>query len=312
MQLIDNIINAKGGLIDWQPTIKSGTGSNDIGTENHDLTFLLAADPVQISSSSANDTAAGTGARTVKVDGLDQEYNPISEVVTMNGQTAVALVQDFRRINSLEVVTAGSGNVNAGAIYISPSGATLSSGQPSATADRLAVINASKGKSQMAHFTIRAGHVALITGLNMEPSNAISLLYRLGNGAWKSLFETSIELRNYDIPIPFGEKTDIRFYDSGSASVIYFITEFGKEDLSADYYTTALGLERMNTTFKVSVDLASIINATNKGSILVFLVGNVTHDGSVVSSKIANITQDGSIALLEATNVTATSTIVTT
>lgn len=73
-----------------------------------------AAAATTIVSSSANDTAAGTGARTVLVTGLDASRNVITETVTMNGTTPVALTAEFFRINKIEVMTAGSGLVNEG------------------------------------------------------------------------------------------------------------------------------------------------------------------------------------------------------
>ena len=42
------------------------------------------ASVLKISSSSANDTSAGTGARTVYIEGLDSNYNVISETVTLD------------------------------------------------------------------------------------------------------------------------------------------------------------------------------------------------------------------------------------
>jgi hypothetical protein len=67
-----------------------------------------AALQMKVSSSSANDTANGTGARTVFVGGLDANHNEISETVTLNGQTAVLTTQFFLHINEAYVATAGS------------------------------------------------------------------------------------------------------------------------------------------------------------------------------------------------------------
>jgi hypothetical protein len=54
-----------------------------------DLSYAAAALQMTVSSSSASDTSAGTGARTVLITGLNANYAVISESVTMNGQTAV-------------------------------------------------------------------------------------------------------------------------------------------------------------------------------------------------------------------------------
>ena len=96
-----------------------------------------------LKSASANDAAAGSGARTVRViyyklaaDGTIR--GPFSEVVTLNGQTAVPMVAtDLALVERIELVTAGSGGVPAGAItlYAAADGtgtaiAQIASGQP--------------------------------------------------------------------------------------------------------------------------------------------------------------------------------------
>lgn len=71
-----------------------------------------------ISSSSANDTAAGTGARTVTVTYLDVTlgaYN--TETLTMNGTTSVATVgSNYAYLESMQVATTGSTGGNAGTV----------------------------------------------------------------------------------------------------------------------------------------------------------------------------------------------------
>jgi hypothetical protein len=71
-------------------------------------------------SSSANDTAAGTGARTVKITYFNSTgAGPFTETVTLNGTTAVNTVAtNIRFIEQIEVLTAGSGGANAGTISI--------------------------------------------------------------------------------------------------------------------------------------------------------------------------------------------------
>lgn len=71
-----------------------------------------------ISSASANDASAGTGARTVTVTCVDSSYTVTTGTYTMNGQTGVNVTQNCMVVNSIEVATAGSGNTNAGIIYV--------------------------------------------------------------------------------------------------------------------------------------------------------------------------------------------------
>jgi len=94
------------------------------------FTDLAAATLLKISAASANDTSAGTGARTVLVCGINGNYEPISETVTLNGQTAVLTVNTYLAVTGMEVLTAGSGLKNAGIIYAADDGATVTSGVP--------------------------------------------------------------------------------------------------------------------------------------------------------------------------------------
>ena len=68
-------------------------------------------------SSSANDAAAGTGARTISVTGVNTSFARFTETVTLNGSTVVAMTTSaIMFIDKITVVTAGSGLVNAGII----------------------------------------------------------------------------------------------------------------------------------------------------------------------------------------------------
>lgn len=82
------------------------------------VVFPAAAGVLTVSSSSSNDTAAGTGARTVSITGLDAAFNPLTETVILNGTTAVSTLGSYFRVNSITVTTVGSGGSNAGIIYI--------------------------------------------------------------------------------------------------------------------------------------------------------------------------------------------------
>ena len=77
----------------------------------------LTAKTVTISCANAADTAAGTGARTVLLSGYDADYNKISEVIALNGQTGVNSTKQYIFVEELEVLTVGSGATNAGIIY---------------------------------------------------------------------------------------------------------------------------------------------------------------------------------------------------
>lgn len=76
------------------------------------------ASVLSIASTSTDDdgSPAGTGARTVYIEGLDNNYNVISETVVMNGTTNVSTTNAYLYVNQFYVATVGSGGANAGEI----------------------------------------------------------------------------------------------------------------------------------------------------------------------------------------------------
>ena len=76
-----------------------------------------------VSSSSANDTSAGTGARTIKITYYTLTAGviagPLTETITMNGTTAVNTVgTNICFIEKMEVLTVGSVGANVGTISL--------------------------------------------------------------------------------------------------------------------------------------------------------------------------------------------------
>ncbi len=102
-------------------------GTNTLGGGNQLLFIKLlnTGDGLDLISTSADDTAAGTGARTVSVEGLfcdtadSNRYKKRVSTYTMAGTSAGSLlsgVNTFAVVHKISVLTAGSGNVNAGTI----------------------------------------------------------------------------------------------------------------------------------------------------------------------------------------------------
>lgn len=119
------------------------------------------ASVLKISSSDANDTSAGTGARTVFIEGLDGDYNVVSETVTLNGQTAVNTTNSYLYVNSFYVATAGSGGENAG--NINAGTGTVTAGVPAVLYD---IIAAGFNSRTTGHYCVPAGYTAyLVQGL---------------------------------------------------------------------------------------------------------------------------------------------------
>jgi len=117
--------------------------------------FQTSAQSLEILSSSASDAAAGTGARTVTVQGLDANFNAVQETVTLNGTSVVALVNSYLRINNVQVATAGSGGANAGTVTLRVAGAGASQ----------AVMSPGVGYAKQAIYTVPNGFSLLLTDL---------------------------------------------------------------------------------------------------------------------------------------------------
>jgi len=103
-------------------------------------------------SSSLNDAAAGSGARTVEVYGLDANGVFQNETVTLNGTTDVATADTYTMIHRLIVRTAGATGSNEGTVT-----ATAAT-----DATVTAAIAIGVNQSQMAIFQIPANYNAYL------------------------------------------------------------------------------------------------------------------------------------------------------
>lgn len=126
---------------------------------------LTTGTALEAVSSSANDTAAGTGARTIVVEGLDGSFLPVIETVTLAGATPVALANtSLIAVNRVRIATAGSGLTNAGTIDVR----VIAGG----VIKRQISVGTTLGLGQDADFifTVPAGYVALLGDVHFSAS----------------------------------------------------------------------------------------------------------------------------------------------
>ena len=76
-----------------------------------------------VTSSSASDAAAGIGARTIHITGINELYNIVSETVTLNGVANVSTVNKYCNIHRAYVLTAGTSETAVGTITITSTAA---------------------------------------------------------------------------------------------------------------------------------------------------------------------------------------------
>jgi hypothetical protein len=133
------------------PDIDAADANEDVWDGEGAYAFPSSAAAMKISSSDAKDTSDGVGARTVRVIGLDANWNEVSQDVTLNGQTGVSIPTSLIRVYRAYVLTVGSEEDNAGDIWIGTG--DITTGVP---AVKYAGIKAGMGQTLMAIYTIPA------------------------------------------------------------------------------------------------------------------------------------------------------------
>jgi hypothetical protein len=134
------------------------TSEESVWPDGGTVPHPTVASVLKISSSSTDDTSAGTGARTVYIEGVDGNYAVVSETVTLNGQTAVNTTNEYLYVNSFYVVTAGSGGANAG--NINAGTGSVTSGVPAVLYD---IIATGYNNRTTGHYCVPAGYTGYMT-----------------------------------------------------------------------------------------------------------------------------------------------------
>ena len=181
-----------------------------------DYIWLDSAVTMFISSTSANDSGTGIGARTILIQGLDEDYNEIEETITLNGQTQVATQLSYLRVYRSFVTLAGSNEGTSGVIYIGSSGAT--GGVPNSSVYASISIG---NQTQIAAYTVPAGHTLYIDEINFTAavSQAQKLVHCKFNSrdyesnVFRTRFVQVIQsnqlIQSFKYPQEFTEKTDL-------------------------------------------------------------------------------------------------------
>ena len=236
------IIRTSGGSFDYAINISAGQqdgvgyiekfGRNDTMSSNIETiwdgsniyTYLTSASSVYITSSDGADAVAGTGARTVEVQGLDENYVLTTEVINVDDSASqTTFIRVFRAI----VKATGSGGQAAGVISIrsaaSGGGTLLAQIQKVGTGG-----GASLGQTFMAIYTVPAGKTAYLTqwtvgagGQNAD-TTCLFTARTFGDGGFNAkdiIISAGQQFsKNYKIPLQFTEKTDLEVRGFTSSS----------------------------------------------------------------------------------------------
>ena len=124
----------------------------------NDYPWQSSAVTVDVVSDDTNDDVVGTGARTLRIQGLDGSYNLAEETVDMDGTTTVTTTQTFLRVFRMSVETAGTSGNNVGNISVTYTGGS----------DVAATITAGNGQTLMTLYTIPAGYIGYLLSMNIS------------------------------------------------------------------------------------------------------------------------------------------------
>jgi hypothetical protein len=203
--------------------------------------YPTSAIQMKVSSSSADDAALGTGARTVSVEGLDQNYNEVAETVTLTGQTEVLTTNTFIRVFRAFVITAGSGGTAAGTIYVGTG--TVTAGVPATVYAEIAL---GDNQTTMAMWTVPAGYTLYVYRGTFSAASNNAAQYILGKfvvrpfgGVFRNAADVTVNSSaipyDFEIPLAIPEKSDIEaraialsgtnFYVTASFEGVYILND---------------------------------------------------------------------------------------
>ena len=174
-----------------------GTSLEEVTNKNAAMVYLTAAELIEAVSTAAADAAAGTGARTVSVYGLDGDYKYIEQSISLDGATPVAVTTAMIRVWGARVTSAGSGGTNAGVITITNA----------AGSNDLLTIAIGLGIATAALYTVPYGCSFFIRNWwGVEPENKksdIELWVRPYGEAWQIWKKRTITLGEFQEDIYF-------------------------------------------------------------------------------------------------------------
>ena len=194
------------------PDIGTGTDPEDIWSFGGIYTFSTTDDIDRLSSSSASDT------EDITIIGLDTNWTEVTQVITLTGQTPVALTTDLMRVSRMYN---SNGTDLVGTVYCFVNGAT-SSGVPDTDADVRAIISIGVGQTEMCIYTVPSGKTGYFYGgyvsLSRTGNNEAIFTSRVRtfDGVFRVVSRiacigtaSSSWQYQYPIPIPIPAKTDI-------------------------------------------------------------------------------------------------------
>lgn len=158
-----------------------------------------SAETVSVVSTSVNDASAGSGARTIRIIGLDANYAVQSETITLNGTTPVTSVNTYIRVHTASIQSSGSSNqaFNAGIISVY---------HTTTTANIFLAMAVGTNQTNSSGYTVPAGKTAYMRRLHVSAADGAATTIQ--GAIWARLFGVPPRLRR-----PFSVQTGNRLDD---------------------------------------------------------------------------------------------------
>lgn len=137
--------------------------------------WLALAQQITLSSDATTDVyGSGSGAWVAQVDGLDTNWDPITETVNLNGRNPVTTVNSFLRVNALTIVAVGTNGYNNGAVYAGYG--TVTAGVP---ASILSAIPATENIASQIIYSTPAGFILETLGYRASMSASGTMRFKV-------------------------------------------------------------------------------------------------------------------------------------
>lgn len=169
--------------------------------------YLSTAEILKVISNDVADDAAGTGARTIQIYGLDANWDEQNEIVSLIGGTSVATDNAYLRVNRAIVRSAGADGKNAAVIDI----------KNNAETSTLLQVSAGNNQSLAAFWSVPAGYTAYMVVFYTSVGIAKRTHTRLYIRPFGEVFQLKHHITLLDgpaahewpIPLRVAEKSDI-------------------------------------------------------------------------------------------------------
>lgn len=201
--------------------------------------LVKTAQTVQAISDNINDDITGTGARTVVIEGLDQNFNQVSETVSL-GQVAGTGIYAGKELSNPTTTTwrriyrayvASTGSCNSAAMLTDCDNAGLITIANTTSNVTFAVISAGTSQTLQAIYTVPAGYTAYMKAVSVSIDTASKVaevaLYQVTNAdaaaapfgakrkAWSAIQAQGDIVQRFDYSVAFSEKTDLFILATG-------------------------------------------------------------------------------------------------